>query len=149
MSTTTSILTPPLKCTDSFLANMGFLHPRMFHSLRTRGEYRAKEIAPPSPSLVENKPTCWSGLACSQLCFGSYKKKAPGGYVFLAGSSWLVLIGGTTKFYNTPRRQGNLLPREELGHRPGRGCCSLCFCLQRALLFCYYLWGREGDQIHD
>lgn len=42
----------------------------------------------------------------------------------LAGPYW-----GTTNFYNTQRRQGTLLPRGELGHRSGGGCCSLCFCL--------------------
>jgi len=73
--------------------------------------------------------------------------------VFSADSSLLVLlvlIGGTTDFYATPKRQGNLLlSGEELGLRAAGGWCSLCFCLQPVLLFCHYLWGRENDVIHD
>lgn len=121
--------TNPLpKCTDPFQASMSFLHPKTFHLPRTRAQHRAKIIF--SPSLVENKPCGWSGLPCSQLCFGSYKEKTLRGYVFPANSSRLVLTGGTTNFYATPKRQGNLLlPREELSHRAGGGWCSLCFFL--------------------
>lgn len=42
VSTTTSTPAPPPKCTGPFLASMSFLHPKTFHSPRTRGEHKVK-----------------------------------------------------------------------------------------------------------
>lgn len=91
VSTTTSTLTPPLKCADPFLANRGFLYPGMFHSFRTRGDYRV--TLPPVPQWKINPPAgqecpapnCaleatrrrheWFCLSSRQLLAGPYWKQ--------------------------------------------------------------------------